>query len=129
MTPTTTMHTTTATTAISRIGATSFSMRRTSMASAVSNNRVGRKMTRNAWDEMWKLDSEFRKSVHHEPGRHVAAGRDQQPERAARQRQQHGIGQPDPLRQRRQQAGQRQQPGQPENDKSDISHGSKLAGR
>ena len=61
--PTTTMHTTTATTAISRIGATSFSMRRTSMASAVSNSRVGRKMTRKAWDEMWKLDSAFRKSV------------------------------------------------------------------
>ena len=81
----------------------SFIIRRTSMASAASNNRVGRNRTRNASEEMWKLASTVRKSVATIAFRRMASRADRRPRSAARQGQQHRIRQLQPLRQTRQQ--------------------------
>ncbi|MNI61280.1 hypothetical protein D3C73_1165420 [compost metagenome] len=62
VTPTTTVHTTTATIAIIRIGPMSSIRRRTFMASAVSNNSTGRNTIRKVSDEISKRSSESRKS-------------------------------------------------------------------
>ena len=92
------------------------------MASAVSNSRVGRKMARNASAGMAKPRSACRKSLSGPIPADVARGKDEAAESEPHHRKQHGIGQVDPARERRQEADERQQPDDAEDIGNDSRH-------
>ena len=120
--PTAAVVASTAITASTNTGATSSSRRRTSIVSAASNSRIGRKMYRNPLEVIGKSRISSAISLNASVSGVLQQERRGRADEHADHREQHGMGQAEPRGERLQHADQDQQRGDREQNMSQIQH-------